>query len=166
MFEKRLRYGLMAGVGTVAYLLLFYLISPRLMLSSWVMWGSMIIFIACMVVACQRERAQMNGGYPLRTALRSAFSVYVIASAIYYLFYFLLFGVIDPELVELQRTLLLENLEYYERVLGEDNVEEMMRRYQEEDLSVTLGNTILDFAWGLIGGFVISLIVAGVMQRG
>lgn len=165
MFEKSLRYGLIAGIGTVAYLLLFYFISPRLMLSSWVMWGSMIIFIAAMVVACLQERAQMDRRYTFRSALRSAFLVYVIASAIYYLFYFLLFNVIDPDLVELQRALILENLEHYGNVLGEDNVEEMIRRYQEEDLQVTFGNTVLDFAWGLIGGFIISLVVAGAIHN-
>lgn len=166
MQNNRLKYGLIAGTGTVLYLLAFYGVSPRLMLSSWVMWGSLVIYLACMTLACRRERSATTGGYPFQSALKTAFTVFVIANVIYYVFYYVLFNVIDPGLADLQRELVLENMDRYAGMLGEENAEELMRRYEEEDFRVTLSNTALGFAQSLIGGFILALIVAGVMKRG
>lgn len=166
MNNNRLKYGVIAGAGTVLYLLAFYAASPRLMLSSWVMWGSLIIYLACMAMACRREREAIAGLYPFQSALKTAFAVFVVANLIYYAFYYVLFNVIDPGLVDLQRELVLESMDRYGGMLGEENAEELMRRYREEDFRVTLSNTALSFAQSLIGGFILALIVAGVMKRG
>jgi ABC-type nitrate/sulfonate/bicarbonate transport system permease component len=87
-----------------------------------------------------------------RRSLQSAFLVFVIANAIFYLFYYLLFSVFDPGLVDLQRELLAEN------PLWQDN-------NTEADLSVTIGRVIFSFAYSLIGGFILALLVSAVARK-
>jgi len=157
---------LIAGIGTVLYLLIFYAISPRLMLRSWVLWGSLIIYLICMVLACYRERERIKGYYPLQSALKTAFAVFVAANVIYYAFYYVLFNIVDPGLVDLQRELMLESMDRNAGLIGKGNAEKLMREYAEGDLRVTLSQLALGFAQGLIGGFLLSLAVAGVMKRG
>jgi len=163
--NRNIKYGAFAGLVTIAYFLLFYAISPRLMLSSWVNWGSLLIYIGFMAMACHQERAELGREYDLKQALRTAFTVYVLASVLYYAFNYLMFNFFDPVLVEIQRELVLENLERMSGVLGEDNVEQMQQQYEKESFELTLSNILLSFAWSLIGGFIISLALAAVMRR-
>lgn len=163
--SRNIKYGAFAGLGTIAYFLIFYAVSSRLMLNSWVNWGSLVIYIVFMALACQQERSEIGRDYDFKQALRTAFSVYVAASILYYGFNYLMFNAIDPSLVELQRELVLENLERVSGVLGEENIEQMREQYEEESFEVTFSNTLFSFAWSLIGGFIISLALAGVMRR-
>ena len=44
----------------------------------------------------------------MRTGTRTAFWVFLIISAVYYLFNYVMFNVIDPDLTNLQKQLLLD----------------------------------------------------------
>lgn len=137
----------MAGVLTVGYFLLFYFINRALLLNPWVWWGSLTIYLVFMFrVVQQLDTAAF------RQSLQGAFLVFVIANAIFYLFYYLLFSVFDPGLVDLQGELLEGN------PLWEGGNTEL-------DLSVTMGRVIFSFAYSLIGGFILALLVSAVARK-
>lgn len=139
--------GITAGILTVGYFLLFYFIDRAFLLNPWVWWGSLIIYLVFMFRVVQQLDTTA-----FRQSLQAAFLVFVIANAIFYLFYYLLFSVFDPGLVDLQRELLAEN------PLWQDG-------NTEPDLSVTIGRVIFSFAYSLIGGFILALLVSAVARK-
>lgn len=156
---------MLAGGITIAYLLVFYFIDRQLMLNPWVIWSTLAIFIAFMIQACRREGEEYGKQYPFRTALRTAFQVYVVAALLYGAFYYIMFNFVDPGLADLQREMVLERLQGSTGALGENNTETLLERFKEEDFGVTLGDSLLSLGWSLIGGFIVSLGVAGAMRR-
>lgn len=149
-----IKYGILAGVGTVAYLLLFYFIDPRIMLRAGVIWSTLIIFLIFMYRATVRAREEAEY-FPLQAALRPAFTVYVLATLIYNAFYYILFTWIDPDLIQVQYELMLES------PLLQDQVKDL----SPEDFRVTLGNVALAAGRSIMGGFILSLIMAALLRR-
>lgn len=162
--ELNVKYGILAGGATIAYLLLFYLVNPKLMLNPTVLWSSLLIYLFFMFRACWEEQRKMEN-YSFRQALKSAFVVFVLANAMYYTYYFIMFNWLDPGLIEIQRELMGENLERFSGVLGEGNKTEMQRNILEDPLTVTVERTFLSFGLGLIGGFALSIGIAGIVRR-
>lgn len=158
------RYGLLAGAVTVIYFLGFYFIDKRLMLNAGVSWGSLGIYVIFMWQAC-RKGAQMNENFPFREALRTAFAVYVIASVIYYGFYYVLHGLVDPELSVIQRELMIETTRQMSDMLGAGNMEREIQQLENASLEVRPRALLLSLGWSLIGGFLISLIIAAITRR-
>ena len=157
-------YGILAGVGAVAYFLLFYFINKRLMLSPAVNWGSVAIFILFMVLACRRQ-GDLQEAFGFKEALRTAFLTYLVADVIYYVFYYVLHGMVDPELAVIQQEMMLETTERLGEMLGSDVLEEDIGKLSREDLEIRPGGLLLSLSWSLIGGFIISLIIAIFTKR-
>ena len=163
--NESLKYGLLAAGLTILYLLAFYLVDPRMMLSSGILWSALIIYVVFMVMACRRRQLRNGGQLTFRDAMQSAFLVYVIANAGYYLFYYLMFNVFDPDLALVQREVMLENIKDMDRFLDEQQREELLRNLEQQDLRIGIWSLLLSFGQGLIGGFIISLIIAAFFSR-
>ncbi|MDX1665981.1 MAG: DUF4199 domain-containing protein [Saprospiraceae bacterium] len=155
-----LKYGLLGGLATVAYYLLFYFIDQRWMLSPWVAWSAMLFYPVAMVLALRQDRSQSDGPYAFKQGLRTGFAVYVIADVIYYAFYFVLFKYVDPGLVDVQQEMFLESLENNPNLFGETNVENLRRQFQQSEYKLTVGSVLQSLGLGLIGGFLIAAILA------
>jgi len=149
MQQKNVKYGIIAGVGTVLYLLLFYYFERESVLNPLVPWSSKIFYIAFMAKAGVDLRKRQDGLLSFKQGLKEAFVVYLVASLIYYAFIYFLFKFIDPGLIELQKKQLLS--------MGES--------IENKDLSMTLGKTFFSFTTGLIGGFIFSALVAVILKR-
>lgn len=139
--------GTIAGILTVGYFLLFYFIDRPLILTAWVWWGSLVIYLLFMFRVVQQLDTTA-----FRQSLQAAFLVFVLANAIFYLFYYLLFSVFDPGLVDLQREMLTDN------PLWRDSNTVV-------DLTVTVSRTLFSFSYSLIGGFLLALIVSAVARK-
>jgi len=150
MQQRNLTYGIIAGVGTVLYIYLFYHFNQESVLNPLVPWSSLIIYIACMAKAGMDLRKRQDGLLSFKQGLKEAFVVYLIASLIYYAFIYLLFKFIDPGLIELQK----------EQLLSAGKI------IENQDFSMTLGKTFFSFTRGLIGGFIFSALVAVILKRG
>jgi hypothetical protein len=165
MNNNILKFGLLAGIGASAYLFLFYAADPRLMLSPWVTWSSMIIYVAAMVKATLLEREAAEGDFFFREAVRPAFGVYVIAQVIYTLFNYVLYNYVNTDLVEIQRELMITQAQDFAQKFGRADLEEQITNISVEDLQVNFKNSFLGFMWSLIGGFVLSSLIALGIKR-
>lgn len=159
--DNAIRNGLLAGVAVIGYFLLFYLLRKELMLNAVVFSLSTLIFLVFMVVACRQERAQQgDDGYPFALSLKTAFTTYVVAATLYYLWYHLMFAYFDPELVEIQKEMLIRRVDQFEGLLGESQAEEVRDAYRKEGIEVSWSNTLFSLAQSMLFGFILALPVA------
>lgn len=145
--SKKYIFGTAAGTATTVLFLLFYWIDRPMILHPGLWWGSLVIYLVFMYRAVKAVPA---GDF--KAALQPAFLTFVIANAIFYLFYYGMFGVFDTGLVDLQRQM-LENNPMFEKVA------------ENSDLRVTPGNTFFRYCYSLIGGFILALGVAAAGRR-
>lgn len=158
-------FGLLAGIATIGYYLVFYAIDKRLFFHLGVYWSSLLIFIGLMLAAVLQERRQAPGEYTWQQALRVSFAVFVVATAVFQLFYYLFFNFGDPNLVVVQQEVLLENLERYGAQLGEGNAEKLERGLTAKNLRYGPGAALQTFARSAIGGFILSLAMAFITRK-
>ena len=157
------KYGLIAGIGTIAYFLLFYFIDKELLFNPFVYWVPLGFYLALMWRALQAgEQGQVPG---FRDALRTAFLVFVVANFLYYLFYYLLYSLIDPGLIDLQREAMRESLDQQGHLLSEEQREELLESLKDGRLAPTVSGVFFTFVRSLIGGFVAALGMAALWGR-
>ena len=157
------KFGLMAGIGTVAFLLLFYWIDRRLILSPEIIWSTNLLYLIGMFMSA-RETRRLNGGtLPFRPALRSAFVVYLVANAIYYGYNFLLYNVIDPDMLNVQQQYMRDNMDQLTGFLGEDNVQYVEQTIDQ--LNYRPLTVLLNYGSSLIGGFVLAALIGWMVRR-
>lgn len=142
--------GLYTGLGIIAYLLVFYLIDHALLVNPFVYWGTLLVAVIGMASAVRRRRSEQGEKIEKKEALKIAFLVYVIAMAFFYAFYFLMLRYIDPSLTELQKAAM--------EAAGQD--------ISQIDFTMTIGKAISGYIISLIGGFLVSYLLATVMKRG
>ena len=159
-----LKFGLLTGIISVVYMMLFYWIDKKMMMGPWVYWSSVGIFILGMLWAVQKIKREQEDQISLRDALRTAFFVYLIADLVWYGFYYLLFNFIDPGMVEVSKQITLDSLEAYQASgqshIGDQNITALIKQAESADYSVNLAILLPKLTYGVIGGFVLSLVLA------
>lgn len=160
MGSQGTKFGLLAGVGTIAYFLLFYFAAKEIMLGPVVYYSSMIISLVCMYLAVNKEKELQEGRFTYRNALKPGFQVFVIASALYYIFYYLI-NQWDSSLIELQREMMKV---WLEKVTMKDQLAKALRELEIADLTVTPKRSLLGWARGAVGGFILAVALAFYMR--
>ena len=161
MSKNARNYGVLAGVVTIALMLLVYQFDKATMLSRLVYWPSLIIYIAFMYKACLEERKSHGGFLTFQDGLRTAFGTFLIANLIFYVFYYVMFNYVDPGLVSIQA----ETFRAYADAMEPGQAKDMMKAIEKQGFEVTLSSAMLGFAKGAIGGFLLSLIIGGLTKR-
>jgi len=132
------KFGLIAGIGTVLILLSAYFIDKKLQLSPGVVWSTSIFYIVGMAMAAIEERKDNGGFISFKEALKAAFIVFMIANAIYHIFNYFHFNYFDPEMLQIQKDVVLETLET--GVFSEEMTEQMIAG--TEDIKYDLLTTV------------------------
>ena len=140
--ERSLKWGLIAGGLTVAWLLAFYAVDPELMLRPWVVLATYVFYVVAMFRAAAPEPSN-----ELKDYLRPAFLTFVIANLIYYAFNYVLFAHVAPTLIDVQAA----ELEAAGRLNDVGG---------RQALEVTLGGTALTYLSSLPGGFLLAFLTA------
>ena len=118
------------------------------------------------VIEAAREIKQAIGGkLEFQQALKVGFTVFVVANLIYYLYYYLLHGVFDPGLEDVQRAVMAETLEARKSMLTEEQYDAFKASLEGDGLKVGFQNTLLTYARSLIGYFLIALGLAALASR-
>ncbi|MEM9823526.1 MAG: DUF4199 domain-containing protein [Bacteroidota bacterium] len=150
-------YGIFAGIATITYSVIFYLIDPKIMLSGWVYYSSFLFYLIGMFLAVFKAR-EAEGGLDFRTALSISFKVFLLANIFYYVFSYVMFNYIDPGLIELQKSM----MEAFLEGRGDEQSQAMLEEMKKGDLSYSFSTVFFSFAFSTISGFLLSLLVAGI----
>jgi hypothetical protein len=102
-----------------------------------------------MVRAVRMIREANGGKIDKKEALKQAFAVYVLSQLVFWVFIYALFNFIDPGLVELQRKMMVD----------------AGIKAENQDLSMTLGMVFRRWAFMLLPGFLLSLMVAYLLKK-
>jgi len=133
-----MRYGIIAGGFSISLFAICYFIDRELVLQRWLWLGSFAIYLFAMWQAQSKVV-----GDEFKDLIQPGFLVFIIANAIFYVYYHLLFAAFDPELVDLQAKML--------EAAGQD----------PKDAKVpTWGGTFFSYVQSLMGGFALAAIIA------
>jgi len=156
---------IIAGVGAgLATILLFYGLyryDPGTMLSMTTYWASLIFYLIGMLAVMLRIKSKQGGILPFRQALQAGFFSFLIANAIFFIFYYWLFTK-DQSLIEIQ----YQQMKDFADTLPRDSWGyKQMEQTKLEDLKITFGDTAFRYARGAIGGFFISAFLAVLIKQ-
>ncbi|MDV7402427.1 hypothetical protein RZS08_63990, partial [Arthrospira platensis SPKY1] len=93
------------------------------------------------------------------------FTVFVVANLVYYLYYYLLHGLLRPDLAGVQAEVMGEVLEARRSMMTDEQYRQFKASLEDGSLDVTLPNTLLTYARSLIGYFVVALGLAALAGR-
>jgi len=159
MNSHGVKFGLLAGIGTVLILLTSYYIDKRLMLSPSVVWSTMIFYLIGMYMAAMEDRKSNGGFISFQEALKTCVIVWMVANAIYHLFIYFHFNYFDPDMLNVQKEMFLEMNEQA------GLLDEKLSTKMVEELSYDFMQTITGYMMSLVGGFAISAIIARLIRR-
>jgi len=157
------KFGILAGVGTVIFLFLFYWIEKKLMLSPSVIWSTIFLYLIGMYMAAIEVRRENEGYIDFRTALKAAFLVWVIANAIYHAYNYILFNFLDTDMLNVQKKYMGEEMNKMEGYIGDDYIQHM--RDNIDLLSYDLSQVIFAYVSSLIVGFALAALIARMVRR-
>jgi hypothetical protein len=149
MKQTAVKYGILTGMAIMLYLFVFHLINRELALNPLVYWSPILVAVVAMTMVVKKEREMNDGKMEQRTALRHAFLTFVIAYFFFTAFIYLLFNLIDPSLIDLQKKAMLE----------------AGRKIEGLDFRMTIGKVLFQYAYMLIPGFFLSYMVASFMKK-
>ncbi|MBR9920213.1 MAG: DUF4199 family protein [Bacteroidetes bacterium] len=155
------RFGLLAGLLTLAYFGLFYFVDKAWMLSPVVYYGSLFIYLWAMYQAIREESKAQQAMLSWKDALRTGFVVFLIANA-FFIPFFVLLHATDPVLEDIQRASLRE---WYPRIIPKDQLAEQLRQLETADLKMDPKEAVFAYARAAIGGFIMAAFLAILHRR-
>jgi len=180
MFQKPIKYGLYIGLVSAVLLILLWQLDKSYVINFKIdLFISTVIPAIFMVLAGKSFRGAQEGLASFGELIQPTFSTFIIGSALTMLFTFLLFTIVDPEIMALQAQQSYENAyqtaEKMSHISSEN--EEAMQKFQkemeankEEILAQTenagIGTFILSWIIKLImPGIFLALIISAILKR-
>ena len=162
-FNLSIRYGVLAGICVIIYMLVFYFYDVKVMLGPSVFWSTTLLFIVGMFFAAREERKKREF-MTFREILPVAFVTYLIANLFFYDFVYILFNFVDPSLPELQQQVGLESARA-SGVIESLDLEDAIAKIEETPAEFTLIQAISAYISSAIFGFILSLMIAGATRN-
>lgn len=158
------RYGLMSGFLSMFFLTLLYVVDKNLMVSPWhqVAW---LILIVAMYLAAFQERKNQGGYIHQKDALRAAFVVFLLGSALVAMYDYLMPAFFDPTLVDLAKA---NELRLFDAEQGRMTTDEFYTRRREIELrqgGPGFFNSLFIYIFFTIFGFLAAGIISFVVRR-
>jgi len=158
-----IKFGVLAGLGTIIFLFLFYWIDKKLILSPEIIWSTMFLYLLGMYMAPVEERKENDGYLDFKPALRAAFIVWIVANGIYHSFNYLLYNFLDKEMLNVQKQYMRDNIGNLEGFLGEENYELFVANI--EQMNYNFPTVLTAYISSLIGGFILAAIIGRIVRR-
>ncbi len=149
-------HGIGTGIATIAYAFLIFTAQKQGFFSSWFYITSLFIYGLGMYLAAKQAISE-----DFKSVLRTAFSVFLIANALYYAFDFALFNYIDKTLAAFQADAAIAYLKPNTPLEEQIKMEENIRSADIHNVSSLLKN----YLRGAIGGFGLSILVTYLVKR-
>jgi RsiW-degrading membrane proteinase PrsW (M82 family) len=149
-------YGILAGFATIAYAFLIYSTQKAGFFTMWFYISSLLLYALAMYFAAKQAYNE-----DFKVVLRTAFLVFLIANALYYVFDFVLFKKIDPSLASFQAEAAIAYLKPNTPLEEQIKMEENIRSSDIHDVA----SLVKQYVKSLIGGFGLSVAVAYIIKR-
>lgn len=157
--------GLIAGTCIVVFMTVLYKSGVDVYLGPIARLGYLIM-VGFAVAACLVERRAHEGALDFMTAVKTAFTVFVIALAMQTLFSWLLVNYFDPSFKAVLTKAVQEKMIAAYRQFGmpEDKINEQIASEKGKD-QYTLGGMLTGLAFVYIVFFIISLVIAAIVKK-
>lgn len=160
--------GLYLGLTSVVVNLLMYLVNVDLYLNWWVQLTlSMVLTIFFMTRAGILTRREQNGFLTFKNALQPTFLTYAIGALIGTIFIYVMYHYVDTSLVELTKEKAMEQTEKMMSAFGagQEDIDKTIEGMEDQNFETGIGKTLLQYAFGLIFGFILALIISAIIKR-
>lgn len=134
----------MAGAITVLIYSLAHLIKPELFLSPLIYWGTMIIYIGFMYDLALRQIREKP--LQFRELVRPLFICFLVANALYYLYYYIMITYVDPSIFDAQVNKMTDGLKQL--------------NLQSKETGFKWSEYLLSYFQAAIGGFAMAAVIA------
>lgn len=134
--------------------------SREFFLSPIFQWSLLIPYLIFMVLVLLKRPPLFQGA-----AIRASLVVFLIINACYYLYTFLLYEVIDPNLYQLQSDLMIANSKQHGLGTPGDVSQRPEVLYAPESLQYTFSKVMLWYAQGAIFGAAISYLLGTLLGK-
>lgn len=141
--QDGIRWGIIAGGIVVVLFASVYFFQRELVLSRGLWLSTYVVYIFAM----WKSQSKVEGE-ELKSYIQPGFMVFVVANALFYFYYHLLFAVFDPELIKLQGELMAAQ--------GYDPKDAVMP---------TAGSSFFAYAQSLIPGFLLATGIGFILSR-
>jgi hypothetical protein len=160
-WKPALIYGAILGFVGILLSVIFYFLN--LTTESWVGWISIVISIAVMAYCLVAYRKEYLGGYAsFGQIFVMALVIGIISTVLSSIYTYLLYAVIDPDLIEKVRLMaedrILNNPRIPESTAG-DIIERMEGRFTPVRM------VRMTLIWGVVGNAIIGLILAAFVKK-
>ena len=163
------RYGLLAGVGSMFYLSCLYAIQKELYYNQWLGVVVTLLYLLAMIGAGLRYRREENPDAMFSDTLKVTFTVAVVAGLIVVIFQYMMPNMVDPSLFSFLKAYQLEDLK---NLKAQQNDMAMIKQISSQiaDLETngvqfTFSNAIFAFARSLVSGFLFAAVAAYLTKK-
>lgn len=161
MIKDSVIAGGFAGLLTVATYYGVYGINKASILSELLSWGTLVYYFLAMIIVNLLWKNRQGGVLEFKDALKSAFLVFLVANAIYYLFFFWIYNA-DTQLFDIQVELMKEKALTFPA--GSD-ARKQLESLEGASPEVGAGYCVSRYFMGAIYGFILSLILAMLIKQ-
>lgn len=161
-----LLYGTIGGLAMIVFTLCLYLAGVQAFGNMMLGLLGYAIIITVAVLAASKQK-QLNGRYlPFGTALKTVFTVFVLAFLLQTIFNYVLLNYIDTSFRDSLTQLTIEKTEALLRKFGapESEIEKTLQSMGSAD-SYSIKNLFLGFGMMCIVSFLIALIIAAIVKK-
>jgi Protein of unknown function (DUF4199) len=160
-----IKYGIIAGVSSIAYYLLLYFFQKPLIFSPMVIWSSSLIPAAMMFLLGKKL---FDDKKEFSTVLQQIFVVWIVASAMFYIWYYRFFNA-DPQLGRIQADTIIEGWNYMREQTTDiqqlNQIRSTIADLQQNPMTFTFKDALFGLGRGLIGGFIIAYVITYFLDR-
>jgi hypothetical protein len=159
--KPALIYGAILGVAGVLVGLILYFMD--LSTETWVMWPTLAISIAVMAYCLTAYRKEYLGGFASYGQIfKMALVISIIASLIGAIYAYLLYGMLDPDLMDKVRLAAEERIMNNPRI-PESYYDQAMERLEK---SLTIKRMVMNaFIWGTVMNVILGLIISAFVKK-
>ncbi len=166
-YKNVLFHGIIAGLGSLLILFVMSQFGKAWLFSKTVYFLTMFLYIICMVRAINVVDNDMENT-DLKTYIREGFGTFVVANLIFWTVYFTWFNS-DPTLLDAMKGFMKSNLE---KTLTDaktpqaiQQIQESINQLQAQDVHLSLKDVLYKMVQGMVGGFLLSVILAFVTVK-
>lgn len=151
------KYGTMAGVTLIGYLLLFYFYDKNIMLGTSVRWSAFLIYAGYMFLGASKVVRE-----DFQVVLRTAFGIFIVTNVFYYLFDYALFNHLDTSLINIDKKIMEDYFVPNAKTIEEArNLADAIRDTDYHGFA----ELTKSFAKGAIGGFGLSILISYLVKK-